>query len=268
MHTGVTKENISIVLNRPRFPENIGSAARAMKNMGISDLVVVAPEIFDKGRVKALATHAALDVVENIRLFDTLAKALAPFSYVVGTTARLGDKRQALSTPARLAEKLVPISAANRVAIVFGPEDRGLTNPELSYCHSLVTIPTADFSSLNLAQAVMIISYELFRAGIPAPKEFAPRLATRFELDPMYGQLTDLLVRISYIQPDNPDHWMHKIRKALSRVSLKAAEVSIIRGICRQVNWYAKKCYSDGRKGLLPDPALGIDNDFHGPTES
>jgi len=259
MYEKIKKEHIGIVLNAPRFPENIGSAARAMKNMGFSKLLVVAPEIFDKDRIMALATHAAADIVNSIRLFDRLSDALLSFSYVVGTTARLGSRRQALSSTARLAEKLIPISKNNQIAIVFGPEDRGLTNSELAFCHSLVTIPTADFSSLNLAQAVMIVCYELFRANMSEPAEFVPRLATRHELDPMYEQLSDLLVRINYIQPDNPDHWMHKIRKTLSRISLKAGDVSIIRGICRQVNWYAKKCYLDGKNGRAPDPALGID---------
>lgn len=240
-------DHIGIVLHQPRFPENIGAAARAMRNMGIGRLIVVNPENCDLTRVLRLATHAAMDVVEQMEVVDTLAEALAPFSYVVGTTARLGGKRPVRPSPAVLAEELIPLSVHNAIAIVFGPEDRGLTNEDIRYCHELVNIPTADFSSLNLAQAVMILCYALFSAGRERAGEFVPRMATRHELDGMYEQLKDILVRIDYIKPDNPDYWIDKLRRFFTRVQLKAREVSIIRGICRQMDWYARKCFEDGK---------------------
>lgn len=123
-------------------------------------------------------------------------------------------------------------------------------------CHLLVNIPTAEFSSLNLAQSVMVICYELFKATLGPAKRFTPRLASRHELDGMYDQIKEILVRISYIQPDNPDYWMNKLRHFLSRVQLRAGEVSIIRGICRQINWYAGKCYRDGQQGNKPPDRL------------
>jgi tRNA/rRNA methyltransferase len=129
-----------------------------------------------------------------------------------------------------------------------------LTNTELRLCHILVNIPTADFSSLNLAQAVMILCYEFFLAGIPTPKNVLPRLASRHELDGMYEQVKDILVRINYVNPENPDYWMNKLRYFFSRLNLRAREVSIIRGICRQINWYNRKCYLDGKKGVSPPP--------------
>jgi tRNA/rRNA methyltransferase len=195
-----------------------------------------------------MATHAAMDVVEEMEVFSRLAEALGDFSYVVGTTARIGDKRQVIAHPGRLAEMLVPIAAENRVAVLFGPEDRGLTNEDLRLCHSVVTIPTADFSSLNLAQAVMVICYELFRCGLAPPQDFVPRLANRFELDAMYAQLKDVLQRICFINPDNPDYFMHNLRHFGTRMRLRAKEVQIIRGICRQIDWYGKHCYEKGRK--------------------
>ena len=240
-------ENITIVLHQPRFSENIGAAARAMRNMGIRQLIVVNPENCDLTKVLRMATHAAIDVVEEMDCFDTLGEALAPFSYVVGTTARLGGNRPVVVSPAVLAEKLIAITAQNRIAIVFGPEDRGLTNEDIRYCHELVNIPTADFSSLNLAQAVMVMCYELFTAGRDKPKAFAPRLATRHELDGMYEEMKDILVRIDYIKPDNPDYWINKLRFFFTRIQLRAREVSIIRGICRQMNWYGKHCHDQGR---------------------
>jgi tRNA/rRNA methyltransferase len=241
-------ENVAIVLHQPRFPENIGAAARAMRNMGIRQLMVVTPENCDLTKVLRMATHAAMDVVEEMECFDSLAEALAPFSYVVGTTARLGGKRPVVASPGVLAEKLISITEQNRIAILFGPEDRGLTNEEIRFCHELVNIPTADFSSLNLAQAVMVMCYELFNAGRETPKTFAPRLATRHELDGMYEEMKDILVRIDYLKPDNPDYWINKLRVFFTRVQLKAREVSIIRGICRQMNWYAERRYQEGKK--------------------
>ena len=110
MPTKVNLNNISIVLQRPRFPENIGAVARAMRNMGIEDLIVVDPENCDLNRVCKMATHAALDVVERMEVCSDLTKALADFTYVVGTTARIGGQRKSLSTPARLAAKLFSIS--------------------------------------------------------------------------------------------------------------------------------------------------------------
>lgn len=240
--------NISIVLHRPRYPENIGAAARAMCNMGIERLIVVDPQNCDMTRVCKMATHAALDVVEQMVVFENLVEALRDFHHVVGTTARLGGRRRVLSTPQRLAEKLFPISQQNLIAILFGPEDRGLTNEDIRLCHSLLNIPTAYFSSLNLAQAVMIVCYELFHYSTEKPGEFTPRLANRYELESMYEVLKDILIRISFINPDNPDYFMNNFRQFFSRLPLRAKEVQIIRGICRQINWYGQKCYQDGLK--------------------
>ena len=239
MTTGVTRDNVTIVLQRPRYPENIGSAARAMANMGFSRLVVVAPGIWDEERIRRLATHAAGSVVDGIQRFDTLAEALAPFGHVVGTTARLGGQRTVLRSPELLAENLISISKNNPVAVLFGPEDRGLTNDDLRYCHQLVNIPTAGFTSLNLSQAVMVICYSLSTIKKADPAPFAPRLAKRIELDQMYTELTDALVRIGYVQPENPDYWMVRIRRFFSRLQLRAGEVSIVRGICKQIQRYS-----------------------------
>jgi tRNA/rRNA methyltransferase len=255
----IRMDHITIVLNKPRHPENIGSAARAACNMGIKQLVVVDPENLDMQRVSALATHAAAAVVSNMRHFDDLATALADFNYVVGTTARLGGERQRVASPAQMARQLASISLENRIALLFGPEDRGLTNEEIRFCHALVNIPTAEFSSLNLAQAVMVLSYELFKSSLPESGPATPRLATRIELDGMYRQIRDILVRINYIQPQNPDYWMNKIRHFFSRLQLRGGEVSIIRGICRQIDWYAGKCHKDGVQGK-PAPRTGFND--------
>jgi tRNA/rRNA methyltransferase len=240
--------NIAIVLHRPRFSENIGAAARAMRNMGIKTLIVVDPQNCDLTRVLKMATHAARGVVEEMRVLDTLEEALAPFHFVVGTTARLGRQRSVIESPAALAQRVMPIARNNQVAVLFGPEDRGLTNEDIRRCQWLVNIPTDEFASLNLAQAVMIICYEFFTSRRNGPVQHVPRLASRHELDGMYAQLKDVLVRICYINPENPDYWMGRIRHFFTRIQVTAKEVSIIRGICRQINWYAEKRYRDGHK--------------------
>ncbi|MGD8370821.1 MAG: RNA methyltransferase [Syntrophobacterales bacterium] len=234
-------DHVTIVLYRPRFPENIGAAARAALNMGISRLVLVAPENCDLTRILRMATHYAADLVENMEVYADLTTALQHFHYVVGTTARTGGHRRELRTPREIAVELVPICANNQVALLFGPEDRGLTNVQLRYCHALVTVPTAGFSSLNLAQAVMILCYELLLAGTKPVDRFVSRLATRRELDGMYEHLKETLLKINFINPENPDYWMQNIRRFFSRVGLRARDVKIIRGICRQIDWYTKQ---------------------------
>lgn len=248
MPATVNLKNVCIVLSRPRYPENIGAAARAMRNMGFEQLIVVDPQNCDLSRILKMATHAAIDVVEQMLVYEDLQTALEPLNYIVGTTARLGGQRQLVGTATRLAQKLAPISENNRVALLFGPEDRGLTNEDIRFCHELINIPTAEFSSLNLAQAVMIMCYELRRYNQPKAKTFVPQFANRNELDGMYAQLKDILVRISYIQPENPEYFMNIIRQFGTRMKLRAKEVSIIRGICRQIDWYGKKCFQDGLK--------------------
>jgi len=248
MSATVNLENVAIILNRTRYPENIGSAARAMLNMGLSQLIVVNPQNCDLTRILKMATHAAAEVVEQMQVYEDLQTALETFNYVVGTTARLGGQRQVIGSPAKLAQKLAPISENNRVGILFGPEDRGLTNADIRLCHELANIPTAEFSSLNLAQAVMIMCYELRAYNHPQDNVFVPRLANRYELDGMYAQLKDILVRICFIQPDNPDHFMNNIKYFGTRMQLRAKEVGIIRGICRQIDWYGRKCYEEGAK--------------------
>ena len=248
MFDRVNIDNISIVLLQPRYSENIGAAARAMRNMGFQQLVIVDPQNFDLPKALKLATHFASDIIENSRFYLDLKEALSPFSYVVGTTARLGGQRQVVCTPLTLARKLIPISVKNRIAILFGPENKGLSNEDIRCCHALVNIPTTNFSSLNLAQSVMILCYEIFMAGQEANEEFTPRMASRHELDGMYDQLKDILVRISYINAENPDYWLNHFRRFFTRLQLRAKEVNIIRGLCRQVDWYGKKCYEDGKK--------------------
>lgn len=250
MTSQVALKNVAIVLVEPQIPENIGSVARAMHNMGLDRLVVVVdPKNLDTDRMNKTATGSSTIVLEGMDIYKNMREALAPFQYLIGTTARIGASRPALAQPRSLARKLIPISRDNLVAILFGPEDRGLSNDQLRFCHTIATVPTASFSSLNLAQAVMIVCYELFlatdRASQGAP---IPRLANSFELEGMYDHLREMLSKIGFLDPQNPEHWLLNIRRFLARVPLRAREVRIIRGICRQMDWYASQFDASGKK--------------------
>ena len=241
-------DHIAIVLVQPQIPENIGAVARAMHNMGLSRLVLVEPKSCDPCRVGKTATGSSIDLIENMAVHDDLREALAPFHYLVGTTARIGALRPTMSRPSELARNLVSISQNNLAGILFGPEDRGLSNDHLRHCHTNVTIPTASFSSLNLAQAVMIICYEILLATRDDLHQVPPRLANSFEVEGMYDHLKEVLLKIGFINPQNPEHWIGNIRRFLARVPLRAREVRIIRGVCRQIDWYTSQVEKGEKK--------------------
>ena len=238
-------ENISIVLYKPKYAGNVGSIARAAKNMGIHNIVIVGPADFNKEDMQQRSTHLAADVLDKIQYFDEIGTALGGFSYIVGTTARLGKARGPFTTPHAVAQDIVAISRKNKVALLFGPEDTGLANEELRYCQAVVNIPTSrEFTSLNLSHAVMILCYEIFVAGSgKATEESAQKLALSSETEGMYTQIKELLAHIGFLNPENPDYWMMHLRRFFNRAGLLSREVKIIRGICRQLTWYA-----DGKK--------------------
>jgi len=234
-------QNIAVILVEPQIPENIGAAARAMVNMGIRHLSVVRPKNYDLSRILKTATGPSADLVRGMEVHDDLLPAIGPYGYVAGTTARVGAHRPTLTSPRELALDLIPIAQNNRVALLFGPEDRGLSNDHLRYCHTIATVHTANFSSLNLAQAVMVFCYELFLAAQAPVVKAEPRLANKFELEGMYDHLKDVLSKIGFLDPQNPEHWMLNVRRFLSRTPLRAREVRVIRGICRQIDWYSSR---------------------------
>ncbi|MCX8012259.1 MAG: RNA methyltransferase [Desulfobacterota bacterium] len=241
-------DNFSIVLNSPKIPENIGAAARAAWNMGIKELIVVAPENLESERMLKMATHNAAHLIKNMQIYSNLKEAVAKFNYIVGTSARTGRGRRATS-PRELAPLLISKASSNRIALIFGPEDKGLTTEEIRLCHQLVKIPTAEFSSLNLAQAVMIMAYEVFLATLNENFKLTPTLANSQQLELMYEKVKEVLIKINFIHPGNPDHWMMNVRRFFSRISLTTNEVNLIMGICRQVEWYGRGKRENGRGG-------------------
>ena len=234
-------ENITIVLNKPKYPGNVGSVARCARNMGIEKIFVVGNRDLAPEEMKQLATHFAAGIVDRIQHFDELAEALARFGYIVGTTSRRGSARGPVVSPREMAAHIVDISQENEVALLIGPEDTGLSNDDLRFCHLLVTIPTSKHNkSINLSHAAMILCYEIFVARMEAMEAFTPRLAQSEELEGMYDHMKALLMKIGFLNPENPEFWMMHIRRFLSRTSLLSKEVKIIRGICRQLEWYMK----------------------------
>lgn len=234
-------KNISIVLYKPKYAGNVGSVARAAKNMGIHNIIVVGDNDFNRDEMQQRSTHLAADVLDNIRYVQSAEDALGNVNYIVGTTARLGKARGPFMTPRQAAQDIADISQKNKVALLFGPEDTGLANDQLRRCHAVVTIPTSrEFTSLNLSHAVMILCYEIFVAFYEAvaEKDVTPKLARSEELEGMYGQIKNLLDDIGFLNPENPDYWMMHVRRFFARAGILSREVKIIRGICRQFQWY------------------------------
>ena len=233
-------KNISIVLYRPKYAGNIGSVARAAKNMGISNIIVVGTAIFDREEMQQRSTHLASDILDQIQYYKSIKEALGSFNYIIGTTARLGKARGPFMAPRAVAKDIADISQKNKVALLFGPEDTGLANEELRLCHAVVTIPTSqEFTSLNLSHAVMILCYEIFTAA-SAAETSTPKLALSSELEGMYGQIETLLADIEFINPENPDYWMMHLRRFFSRAGLLSREAGLIRGICRKLERYKR----------------------------
>ncbi|MBA4396238.1 MAG: rRNA methyltransferase [Syntrophus sp. (in: bacteria)] len=235
-------ENIAIVLKGPKYAGNVGSVARAAKNMGIDKILVIDGREMLLEEMKQTSTHFAAELIDQIQYFDDLQQVLEGFEFIVGTTARLGAVRGPVVSPREMAKTLIDVSRHNRVALLFGPEDTGLSNDDLRLCHGLVTIPASEqLKSINLSHAVMILCYEIFTAQRGDLEIFTPRLATAAEIEGMYEQVKALLQKIGFLNPQNPEYWMLHIRRFFSRTRLFSREIKIIRGICRQLDWYLEK---------------------------
>ena len=232
-------ENIRIVLVNTTHPGNIGGVARAMKNMGLADLCLVKPKLFPHEDAVARASRAD-DVLDNARVVESLDEALADCHLVVGTSARSRTIPWPLVNPRELAAIVEPLPAETRVAILFGREDRGLTNDELQCCHHHVHIPVNEnFSSLNIAAAVQVITYELRMAKVFGTGEAKPRWGTEWdvdlaenqELERMFEHLEQTLVEVEFLDPEKPRNLMPRLRRLLLRAVPDKIEVNVLRGM-------------------------------------
>jgi tRNA/rRNA methyltransferase len=249
-------EAIAFVLVTPRQAGNIGAAARALKNMGFSGLRIVAPAASRKSRAATMMAVHARDVLDTAREYQSLADAVADCSLVVGTTCRPGPYRAGAVAVRDAAREFASLGGDNRIAFVFGPEDRGLANRELKLCHRLVTIPASPgYASLNLAQAVLIVAYELMLAegGAAAAAREAPAMARAGEVEAMMTRMVDGLLAIGFLPAENPDHIMFTIRAMLGRAGLTRRDVDILSGMATQMRWAAE----GGHRTLAAKRAAG-----------
>lgn len=232
--------SLAVVLVRPQEEGNVGAVARAMANMGLSELVLVEPavELGEVARARAVKARGLLDTALRR---PSLALALADFQCVVGTTASRGRHLEGDPLTPRQLSSWVVGTGAERVALVFGPETSGLSQEELALCNILVRIPTsADLPTLNLSQAVLILAYELFLGAgeaaeleeSPSPSDDPP--ATAAQVEGLFDQAVPLLVRVGFARHPGFEAVVRDLRRLAAKSRLSEREVSILRGICRR----------------------------------
>jgi len=224
---------IRIVLVGTTHPGNIGASARAMKNMGLEQLCLVAPRHFPDAEATARASGAD-DILDSAQCFTELTEAVADCALVVGASARLRSLPWPTVAPRECARRLMEAAAAGPCALVFGQERSGLSNDDLQHCQLLVNIPTApDYRSLNLAMAVQILVYEIRLArgdaGATVEREAPP--ASSEDLERFFAHLERVLVESEFLDPDNPRYLMRRLRRLYYRAELDQNELNILRGI-------------------------------------
>jgi TrmH family RNA methyltransferase len=229
---GSALRNIRIVLVGPTHPGNIGGAARAMKNSGLSDLRLVAPRLFPHPDADARAAGAE-EILAQAVVVDTLEAAVADCHLVVGASARSRTIPLPSCAPDEAARSLLAVACIAPVALVFGRERTGLTNSELDRCQQLVMIPANPaFSSLNLASAVQVLGYELFKAVAgESVQTHASRAATRAEMHHFYGHLERVLIDLEFLNPAAPRKLMRRIMRLVDRSRPDSNEINILEGI-------------------------------------
>lgn len=230
-------DNIRVVLVGTTHPGNIGGVARAMKNMCLSDLVLVAPEAeFPSGKARARASGAT-DILEATRVVHSLDEAIADCELVAGASARLRAIPWPVLDAHDCAQQMAEQAHAGKVAMVFGREHSGLTNEELERCHLLMHIPANEaYSSLNVAAAVQVLSYEVHMAfrrraseTLHVPNDYP--YATAGEMEGLYDHFAQALEVLGFYDPENPRQLMRRLRRLFNRARLDRMELNILRGI-------------------------------------
>lgn len=245
-------KQIRVVLVNTSHPGNIGGTARAMKNMGLEKLYLVEPREYPSERAFYRAA-GALDILDNAVVVDSLAEAVADCGLVVGSSARERGIPWPLMNPRECGRRACQEAATHEVALVFGREDRGLTNEELHLCTYHVHIPAnSDYSSLNLAAAVQVLCYEARMAALEAEAETLPSLnewdvppASHEALERYFEHLEQALVDIDFHNRDNPRQTMARLRRLYGRIRLDEMELAILRGVLTSVQRVAKRLQED-----------------------
>lgn len=226
---------VRVVLFEPQDPVNIAAAVRAMKNMGVRDLVLVRPVEFTAYRIEGIA-HDTYDIIERIRTVDSLDDALADCVHVAAFSARRRRHKWDLASPRQMAARLVERTSEGIVAVLFGREDHGLPNEALDRAHTLVTIPTTNHASLNLAQAVLVALYELHLAAGDATRVVAPPRhdappASSEQFERLYQDVERALAAIDFFKTRFRDHIMRSIRSLYYRAGPDAREIELLRAM-------------------------------------
>jgi|TARA_B100000768_G_scaffold166385_1_gene169691 tRNA (cytidine32/uridine32-2'-O)-methyltransferase len=227
-----------MVLVNTTHPGNIGGAARAIKNMGLTELYLVQPREYPAPRAVWRAAGAR-DILTNVKVVESLDEAIAGCGLVIGTSARERRIPWPLINPRECGEKIWGEAARHNVALLFGREDRGLTNAELQKCHYHVHIPSnPDYSSLNLATAVQVLAYEVRMASLqdengvlPSMDEWDQPLATADELELFHHHLAETMAMLNFYDPDNPKQLLTRMRRLFNRTRMDKMEVSMLRGL-------------------------------------
>ncbi len=234
---------LRIILVEPSHPGNIGGAARALKTMGLSQLVLVAPKRYPDPQAEWRAAGAG-EVLEQARIVDSVDEAIADCHLIVGTSTRSRTLPWPIDPVVDAAPKLLAASAHGQVAILFGREDNGLSNDELQRCHFHVAIPAnPDYSSLNLAMAVQVLSYELFRHSeltTAIDPSWDKRAARSDELEGFFGHLERVLTEIDFHDPSNPGQALTRMRRLFTRIRPDETEVAMLRGVLSHVQRAAR----------------------------
>lgn len=245
-------DNIRIVLVNTSHPGNIGGVARAMKNMGLSRLYLVAPRQYPDEQADWRAV-SAIDVLESAVVTETLEEAIGDCQFVVGTSARNRRIPWPLQDPRQCAGRIAKASAQEQVAVLFGREDRGLTNDELKLCNLHLNIPTSEaYSSLNLAMAVQIVGYELrmlwSQEDLPVAEDeqWDTPFSTQENMERFYTHLETTLVDIEFLDPAAPRQLMSRLRRLYGRVRLDEMELNILRGILTETQKWVKRGRTKG----------------------
>ena len=241
-------KDIRIVMVNTSHPGNIGAAARSMKAMNLDELYLVNPKIFPHAEITARAAGAD-DLIAKARVVTNIEEALLGCRLVLGCSARLRFLSLPLLNPRKCAEETLKMAEHSPVAILFGNEQHGLSNRELEHCHFQVHIPTnSEFSSLNVAAAIQIITYELNtlaqeNTSLPSNNKInnLDLPATSQELELFYTHLEQTLINIKFLDPSNPRKLMQRLHRFFNRAQPEAIELNILRGILAAAESFRKK---------------------------
>lgn len=237
---------LSIILVRPQHSGNLGSVARAMANMGLTSLRLVKPKADPKSMAARKMAMGGQGILRSAKVFDEMEEAIADLKLVAGTSRRKGKDRGNYLIPQEFAQHAGGLPKSHGVGIVFGPEDHGLNKTEVALCQRIIHIPSHPrCPSLNLAQAVMVVAYEIFLRQQQSKKIiFDPverEVASVGDFEGMVEDWRALLLESGFLhKKGNPDHLMRLFRNFLNRARPSSREVKILRGICRQLRWWKK----------------------------